>query len=182
LILIYSTKKNFASQNGVFMVHQNEYEWARQTRALLLNFCSELEPNDFTRQIDGIGWQSVRDTLVHIADCYHAWLGSFVLLKTKKPLTSKEDRLQLGLDEIKIRFEHADSLVNEVFDVLKHQMDEPIQREIPWRDGGEVISITPGKLLMHTVTHEFHHKGQIVAMARLMGYEPPNTDVLGTDD
>ncbi|MBT2744176.1 hypothetical protein J7E77_27030 [Bacillus sp. ISL-77] len=35
---------------------------------------------------------------------------------------------------------------------------------------------------MHTFTHEFHHKGQIVAMIRKMGYVPPYTDVLGTED
>jgi uncharacterized damage-inducible protein DinB len=116
------------------------------------------------------------------SSCYIAWLGSFVLLKTKKPLTSKEDLLQIGLDEIKVRFEHVDSIVNEVFESFTHRMDEPIQREIPWREGGETVLITPRKLLMHAITHEFHHKGQIVAMARQMGYEPPNTDVLGTRD
>jgi uncharacterized damage-inducible protein DinB len=26
-------------------------------------------------------------------------------------------------------------------------------------------------------THEFHHKGQIVLMARVLGYFPPDTDV-----
>ena len=162
-------------------MYQNEYEWVRQTRVVLLEFCSELDPNDFTQE-NGFGWQSVRDTLVHIADCYNAWLGSFVLLKTKKPITSKESLLELGWDEIKERFEKVDSYVNEVFEVFAHQMDEPIQRQIPWREGGEPISMTPNKLLMHTITHEFHHKGQIMARARQMGYEPPNTDVLGTRD
>ena len=162
-------------------MYQNEYEWVRQTRGVLLDFCSELDPDDFTRQ-NGFGFQSVRNTLVHIADCYNAWLGSFVLLKTKKPFTSKEDLFELGLDEIKVRFEQVDSYINEVFKVLKDQMDEPIQRQIPWREGGEPISMTPSKLLMHTITHEFHHKGQVMAMARQMGYEPPNTDVLGTVD
>ena len=41
---------------------------------------------------------------------------------------------------------------------------------------------TSSKLLMHVITHEFHQKGQLVAMARQMGYEPPNTDVLGIED
>ena len=163
-------------------MNQTEYEWVKQTRAVLLDFCSELEPNDFNRQVDGFGFQSMKETLVHIANCYYAWLGSYVLLKTKKPLTSKEELQQLGLNEIKVRFQQVDSFVNEVFEVHAHNMDEPIQRAIPWRDGGEPISITPGKLLMHTITHEFHHKGQIVAMARQMGYEPPSTDVLGTRD
>lgn len=68
---------------------------------------------------------------------------------------------------------------------LKHslkQLDVLIQTPIPWREATEVISMTPRKLICHTITHEYHHKGQIVSMARLMGYEPPNTDILGTDD
>jgi uncharacterized damage-inducible protein DinB len=161
---------------------KTEYEWVRQTRGVLLEFCSELDSNDFTRQMDGFGLQSVRDTLVHIADCYNAWLGSFILLKTKKPITPKEDLLQLGMDEIKEKFEHVDSLVSEVLNLHAAHIDEPILRKIPWRESGETLSITPGKLLMHTITHEFHHKGQLVVMARQMGYEPPNTDVLGTRD
>lgn len=163
------------------MFHQNEYEWVRQTRLTLLDYCKELNQNDFTRQ-NGYGWESVRDSLVHIADCYIAWLGSFVLLKTKKPLTPKDERQKLKLDDIKIRFEQVDSFVNEVFELHGKQLSEPIQRKIPWRDETEIITFTPGKLIMHTITHEFHHKGQIVAMIRQMGYEPPNTDVLGTND
>jgi uncharacterized damage-inducible protein DinB len=162
-------------------MHQNEYEWVRHTRGTLLDFCRNLEPNDFTHP-NGYGWQSVRDSLVHIADCYIAWLGSFVLLKTKKPLTPKEQRLRFNMDEIKVRFELVDSLVNEVFELLGNKLDVPIERKIPWRETTEILTITPGKLLMHTITHEFHHKGQIVAMLRQMGYEPPNTDVLGTED
>lgn len=162
-------------------MHQNQYKWVQHTRGTLLDFCRNLEPNDFTRP-NGYGWQSVRDSLVHIADCYIAWLGSFVLLKTKKPLTPKEERLRFNMDEIKVRFELVDSLVNEVFELLGNKLDVPIERKIPWRETTEILTITPGKLLMHTITHEFHHKGQIVAMLRQMGYEPPNTDVLGTED
>jgi uncharacterized damage-inducible protein DinB len=166
----------------VYGVNQTEYEWVKQTRELIFDFCSELDPNDFRRQVDGFGFQSMRDSLVHISDCYRAWLGSYVLLKTKKPITTKEDLAEMGLDEIKARFDQVDLYVKEVFEVFSNHMDEPIQRKIPWRVAEEIISITPGKLLMHTITHEFHHKGQIVAMARQMGYEPPSTDVLGTRD
>jgi uncharacterized damage-inducible protein DinB len=181
-LMIDNNKYNIQKIRRVFLLNKSEYEWVKETREILLDFCREVKPDDFTRQLNGFGFQSMRDTLVHIANCYIAWLGSFVLLKTKKPLTPKEDVPQFGLDEIKARFEQADSFVNEVFEGLANNMDKPIQRAIPWRDGSEEISMTPGKLLMHTVTHEFHHKGQIVAMARHMGYEPPNTDVLGTSN
>lgn len=162
-------------------MNQNEYEWVRKTRETLLDFCRKLEPNDFTHR-NGFAWQSVRDTLVHIADCYYAWLGSFVLLKTMKPLTPKEELHNFNLDEIKMRFKQVDSIVNEVFELHGNQLNKLIDRKIPWREATETLSITPGKLLMHTITHEFHHKGQIVTMLRQMGYEPPNTDVLGTED
>lgn len=162
-------------------MNQKEYEWVRQTRNTLLDYCAEIDPNDFTRQ-NGFGWESVRDSLVHIADCYYAWLGSFVLLKTKKPITPKEDRQYFDLDKIKERFTQVDIIVNEVFEKYDIHLNELMERKIPWREAPEIISITPGKLLMHTITHEYHHKGQITAMLRQMGYEPPNTDVLGTED
>jgi uncharacterized damage-inducible protein DinB len=117
---------------------------------------------------------------VHIADCYYAWIGSFVLLKTRKPITPKDELVKFNLDEIKTRFEQVDKFVHELLN--HHSLEEPIQRKIPWRESPEILMITPGKLLMHTITHEYHHKGQIAAMLRQMGYQPPNTDILGTED
>jgi uncharacterized damage-inducible protein DinB len=162
-------------------MNQKEYEWVKENREVLLDFCSNMDPNDFTREM-GFGWQSVRDTLVHVANCYHGWLGSYVLLRTKKPITPRENLSQMGIEEIRVLFEKADAYVNEVLESFVHKMDEPIVQPIPWRESSEAISMTPRKLFMHTVTHEYHHKGQIMAMARQMGYEPPNTDVLGTRD
>lgn len=163
-------------------MNKKEYEWVKQTRKELLELCHEIKSEDLTRQIEGFGKQSIQETLVHIAECYIAWLGSFILLQTKKPITPKEKLIQFSLEEIKQRFSQADLFVNEVFESYAEQMDVPINKSIPWRESSGVISMTPRKLLVHTITHEFHHKGQIVAMARQLGYVPPNTDVLGTED
>jgi uncharacterized damage-inducible protein DinB len=162
-------------------MNQKEYEWVKENREVLLDFCSNMDLNDFTREM-GFGWQSVRDTLVHVANCYHGWLGSYVLLRTKKPITPRENLSQMGIEEIRVLFEKADAYVNEVLESFVQKMDEPIVQPIPWRESSEAISMNPRKLFMHTVTHEYHHKGQIMAIARQMGYEPPNTDVLGTRD
>jgi uncharacterized damage-inducible protein DinB len=35
----------------------------------------------------------------------------------------------------------------------------------------------PAFILLHIITHSFHHKGQIVAMMRLLGYPAPDTDM-----
>jgi uncharacterized damage-inducible protein DinB len=162
---------------------QTQYEWVKQTRNDLLDFCEEIEQNDFTRQMSGFGFPSIRNLLVHVADCYIGWIGSFVLFQTKKPLTPKEFLHQMGVKAVRERFQQSDRYVEQFFQTLSHeQRNTLIEKEIPWRNTEEILSITPNKLLLHVVTHEFHHKGQIVAMARQMGYEEiPNTDILGTD-
>jgi uncharacterized damage-inducible protein DinB len=46
-------------------------------------------------------------------------------------------------------------------------------RPVDW--GGELRS--PGFILLHVITHAFHHKGQVVAMLRILGYPAPDTDL-----
>ena len=36
--------------------------------------------------------------------------------------------------------------------------------------------LIPSLVVLHVLTHEFHHKGQICAAARMLGYEPPDLD------
>lgn len=155
------------------------YDWVRQSRSVLLDFCGELKPEDFTRQLDGFGWSSVRKTLVHVADCYNGWLGSFVLGRYNSPFTLDDELEHIDLHRVVRRFEVVDALVNDFFDEFDDLLVQPLHRTIPWREP-ETLTVAPFKLFMHTVTHEFHHKGQIVSMIRHMGYVPPDTDLLRT--
>ena len=36
---------------------------------------------------------------------------------------------------------------------------------------------SPAFILLHVITHTFHHKGQVVAMLRTLGYPAPDTDL-----
>ena len=40
---------------------------------------------------------------------------------------------------------------------------------------GELRS--PAFILLHVITHTFHHKGQVVAMLRMLGHPAPDTDL-----
>jgi uncharacterized damage-inducible protein DinB len=44
-------------------------------------------------------------------------------------------------------------------------------------DDGYHDSATPLQLFTHVMTHEFHHKGQLLSMFRILGHVPPDTDV-----
>ncbi|GAF66983.1 hypothetical protein BTS2_3890 [Bacillus sp. TS-2] len=164
-----------------FSMFQKEYHRVQQTRETLLNYCQKLNDEEFS-QSNGFGFQSVRDTFIHISDCYYAWLGSFILSKTVTPITPKGKCNQFTLEMIQARFNEVDHFVEEVFTQYGNNLDVTIEKPIPWRKTKESISMSVSKLLMHSITHEFHHKGQIVAMIRQMGYEPPNTDILRTRD
>lgn len=155
-----------------------EYEWVKQTRQILLGQCKELNENEFTKEF-GFGFQSVRDSLVHVAGCYHAWLGSFALSETTSPLLTKEEINQMLVGDIQRYFQQADKYVDAVFEQYTDNFDDIIEKEPSWKIGSGAIRKTPQQLLTHSITHEFHHKGQIVAMLRLLGYTPKHTDILG---
>jgi len=154
-----------------------EYEWVKKTRQILLDQCKELNEAEFRKEFE-FGFQSIRDSLVHVAGCYHAWLGSFVLLKTSSPLLTKEAIHTMRVEDIERYFQEADRYVEEVIRNATDTFDELIEREPSWKTTGEVVRKTPRQLLIHSITHEFHHKGQIVTMLRLLGYTPKNTDIL----
>lgn len=157
---------------------KQEYDWVKQTRQILLDQCKQLNEGDFTKEL-GFSFQSVRDSLIHVAGCYHAWLGSFVLSQTKDPLLTKEVISNMKINDIQLYFEQADVYVDAVFKQFSHKFDDVIERELSWKPGSGIVKKTPHQLLLHSITHEFHHKGQIVAMLRLLGYTPNNTDILG---
>ena len=43
---------------------------------------------------------------------------------------------------------------------------------------GKTVTVTVLELFTHMITHEFHHKGQIMTMCRLLGHVPPDTDAI----
>ncbi|PWU70019.1 DinB family protein [Gracilibacillus dipsosauri] len=157
---------------------KDEYEWVKQTRQVLLDQCKELNENDFTKEF-GFGFQSIKDSLVHVAGCYHAWLGSFVLLETTSPLLTKEVISEMQIGDIQGYFQQADKYVDTVIEKFRNNFGVIIERELAWKVDSGAVRKTPHQLLMHSITHEYHHKGQIVAMLRLLGYIPNNTDILG---
>ncbi|WP_073504838.1 DinB family protein [Staphylococcus succinus] len=158
----------------------NEYEWVKQNRNILLEQCSILNENEFSKEFE-FGFQSIKKSLIHIAGCYHAWLGSFVLEKTKTPLFTSEEIEELEIDDIKKYFLQADQYMEEILKRSSNELDNYIEKSPAWKQGNERIMKTMHQLLFHSVTHEYHHKGQIVTMLRMLGYTPNNTDVLFLD-
>lgn len=77
------------------------------------------------------------------------------------------------MDEIEKLFTCVNGLMKAFFE---HTNDW--KKEIAFEKGGIKRSAKPFKIFSHVITHEFHHKGQILSIGRHLGYIPVDTDIL----
>ncbi|SES25700.1 DinB family protein [Gracilibacillus ureilyticus] len=110
-------------------MEKTDYEWVKQTRKILLDQCKQLNENELTKEF-GFGFHSIKDSLIHIAGCYHAWLGSFVLSGTSSPLLSKEEIRMMEIRDIEQYFQQADIYVDKVLEKSSDQWNEVMEKNL----------------------------------------------------
>lgn len=148
-----------------------QYELVKSSRAVMLDFCAKLATEDLLR-IENSG-KSIRYLLVHIANTYQKWLENFIQQK-KYPFI--ETDAVTNVDDMKQFFDRIDNVTANFITRYGENPQALIHGKVP--EETELIGITPLKLFTHVITHEFHHKGQIMALARRLGYVPPDADVI----
>ena len=137
----------------------------------MLDYCAQLTPDQLIASNPAFNNSSVRYLLIHVANTYQSWLGNFAMKKDYQfPITENVK----SLDEIWKLFEETNKTVEEFLN--RFNPDEQINgiasfRKIP-------MSVAALQLFTHVITHEFHHKGQILSMTRQFGFVPVDTDAL----
>ncbi len=154
----------------------HQYDLVKERRETLFQYCESMEQKHLNENLENFGGRSIGYLLVHTANTYNFWLGHFPKIHDK-PLVKSENYSSI----LKIRaLYHERNDV--VFDFLKkfdQSMDTPITNKLPSRNID--LAITPLQLFTHVVTHEYHHKGQILSMSRQLGYTPIDTDIIRFD-
>ena len=115
--------------------------------------------------------QTIRYLLEHVAACYFHWLAYFAL---QQPVGSINDEGFITVDLIRQLYRQVDDTVVAFLENFEGRMDVPVTGV---HSSCGLVSATPVQLFTHVLTHEFHHKGQIMLMCRMLGYIPPDTDV-----
>jgi uncharacterized damage-inducible protein DinB len=158
-------------------VLKQQYGFIRAARQTLFEFLKEIPLEELHRTIPSFGNASIIRTHIHVADCYRYWLGSFAFKQKRADFSfaSEYEKAHSDVEKVQSKFELADEAVQRFLDEFNSRWFENVSNEVKWQV--EPWSTTPLWLLTHTETHEFHHKGQIVSMARHLGYNPPNTDI-----
>ncbi|HET7627672.1 MAG TPA: DinB family protein [Bacillales bacterium] len=158
-------------------VLNSQYDLIRQTRERLFLYCERISPEDYVKELEQVGWGSIRNLHAHIAGCYQAWLGRYAL-EWDAPVVKGEEIA--GLPEMKALFKEVDALVETFLKTFGDRPGELLRRPLPGHEVPEVLSVL--WLFTQTITHEFHHKGQIVQIGRQLGYVPIDTDLITPDD
>jgi len=137
------------------------YSWTRGARASLLEFLDTLPVEVLLSERDEFAHGSLRNVAAHVVECYQFWIGEVGLGRSQAP------RRPETVEELREAFSEVDALMAEA--LLWEALDAPLV----WKGH----RITRRWLICHTITHEFHHKGQLLAMARMLGHPlPPDRD------
>lgn len=123
------------------------------------------------KPIAGFGHPTVWKQLVHILTCEEGWVHD--LQNKAFGGWNEEECPTIGsLKAARHRIQKAtQAYVNSLTEVELNTI--LTERPVDW--GGELR--TPAFILLHVITHAFHHKGQVVAMLRIVGYPAPDTDL-----
>ena len=155
------------SKTGIIELHTTMHE----RLDLLLRHIATVPDELPRKQISGFGHPSIWKQLVHILTCEEGWVHD--LQDKSFPGWQEEDCPTMpALLAAKNRIREATRTY--VGGLTEEQLNTTLtQRPVDW--GGELRS--PAFILLHVITHAFHHKGQVVAMLRRLGYPAPDTDL-----
>ena len=138
---------------------------------LLLRHIDTLPENLRRQPLSGFGHPTIWKQLIHILTCEEGWVHD-LQNQAFKGWREEDCPTMAALLAAKTRIREATRTY--VRDLSDEQLNTTLaRRPIDW--GGELRS--PAFILLHVITHAFHHKGQVVAMLRILGHPAPDTDL-----
>lgn len=152
---------------------QTLYSWVKFARERLFAWAEALPDGVYTQERPDFAYGSLRNVQAHIANCYLVWvarrglgLTDTALVDTSAvPDVAAMRAVYAEVDAVMERALEAFTTPDALFDLeLEH----------------EVLRVTQRWLVMHPVTHEFHHKGQMLTIGRILGHpypQGPDTDL-----
>ncbi len=143
---------------------------AHSSLDVLLAHLATMHADLLVTELAGFARPNIRDQMFHAIACEIFWIHGLQLLPM--PKLSADDYITAeSLAQFKLR------AMAETIEYLDRQTEEELNRVLPrvserWLGPPR----SPAFILHHVLTHAYHHKGQVVAMCRLLGHPAPDTD------
>ena len=150
---------------------EKQYELVCDSRRVLFDYCKAISEQHFVKEHSSFGrGGSIRNLLVHIANTYQFWIGQEYL---KREMAFTEYTSVETMGDVAQLFRAIDKLIEEFLVAMKQNEDLATDMAITGKNSSLAF-----KYFTHVITHEFHHKGQILSLSRQLGYIPVDTDVM----
>ena len=143
--------------------------WTHACLDVVLRHLSAIPMDDYGKEVPGFGFPTLREQVIHLFNCEGFWVHT---LQGQRYVDRRAegviaDARALQQDVSRQTRAYLSSLTDQ-------QLNTDTKLHFP---DGDVAVRTPALVLHHVLTHAFHHKGQIVAMCRVLGYPAPDTDL-----
>ncbi len=150
---------------------KQQYDFVLSSRNTLLTYIGSISEQDFLTENSSFGRGSIRNLLVHVCQTYSAWIG-------ERALGIKQEFLPFENYQTLSDCQNYFNQVNDYMGLFIEKFKGNEQQEIELKRNGETLIVNPLKLFTHVITHEFHHKGQIMSLSRHLGYTPVDADII----
>jgi uncharacterized damage-inducible protein DinB len=151
---------------------QKQYELIKGSRDVVFNVLEANGDELINIPVAAFEGKTICWLLVHIANTYVHWLSNFAV---KQDMPYAAGTTLRCISDIRLLYNTIDKEVAIFLADFSDNLEEPIHGTI---SRNRQVSASPLQLFTHVITHEFHHKGQVMTMFRLLGYTPPDTDVI----
>lgn len=139
------------------------HERAHRNLRALLAHCRTLSAEELNLELPGFGYPTVRLQLHHEIGAEKYWIG---VLQGR--IDADDD--SPGYPTVASLEVYREQVCAATEDYLRSASAQELNTARPmitW--GNREVMLTPAHVFMRTLTHLYHHQGQIVAMCRLMG-------------
>jgi uncharacterized damage-inducible protein DinB len=150
---------------------QLQYDFVKSSRKVLLEYCTKISDADFISESSSFGRGSIRNLLVHVGNTYEFWIGKHALALD---MNFTEYITVTNAMQATDYFQSIDKLVATFIECFS----ATCFNDLVINTGGRTVIASPFKLFSHVITHEFHHKGQVLSLSRHLGYTPVDTDII----
>jgi len=149
-----------------------QYQHIKESRAVVFRYLRDEVKQDILKNVEAFNHKNIVYMLVHVANTYIAWAGNFAL-SIQKPYYEEND---FGtLEQLQAMFEEVNQVMEQF---ISRFAEDPTSAVKGYKWADKYIETDGYGIFTHVITHEFHHKGQMMTMSRLLGHVPPDTDVM----
>lgn len=143
------------------------HERTHRSVAQLVEHCRGFTEEELSRKIEGFGGASLREQLQHEIGAQRYWIG---VLEGRIDVDEDPDD-SADIDALeRFRERTSELTLRYLREASAEELNRPRTMQL-W--GGTEKELVPARVVLRTLTHFYHHQGQVAAMCRLLGRPIP---------